>query len=155
MLMTVLILLLVVPALNAQDFKEKEKKQIAEVFELFFNSLAARDTASLRSMIHSPHTSKWFIHFYSGSDLQLRVSSTISLRGLFKEVSASDGNIGMCSNNFGEMNVLVHQRFAIVTTKYQCFLEGRIENKGLYVMQLLKSDEWKVDALSRYEEKQE
>ena len=62
---------------------------------------------------------------------------------------------GKCRNEFNNIDIKISQRCAIITAHYQCFVEDGSNWKGIYSIQMLKFDRWRIDSLTRYAEKVE
>ena len=124
-----------------------------DAFELFFNSMRNRDTLTLKTCIHFSQPANWFFKQFSGNDQQLTGNSASTAIGFVKSVSYSNGNTGKCQNEFDSIDIKIGQRYAIVTAHYQCFVEGNSHHKGIYTVQMLKSDKWRIESLTSYAEK--
>ncbi|GEM_PF-2859045 len=140
-------------SLFAQPSNDQEKEQVMEVFEVFFNSMKSRDTISLKTCIHFSFPTRWFFKQFSGNDQQFGGSSSSTVSGFLQTVSSQDGIVGKCLNEFDNIDVQIYQRYAVVTAHYQCIFQGDLNNKGIYTVQMLKSDKWRVECITRFAEK--
>jgi hypothetical protein len=147
-----LILILEPTRLFGQTSIDQDKKQVTEVVELFFNSMRNRDTLTLKTCIHFSHPANCFFKQFSANDQQLTGNSASTEGGFLKSVSDSNGFIGKCQNEFDNIDIKIDQRYAIVTAHYRCFVEGHSNNSGIYTVQMLKSDKWRIESLTRYTE---
>ena len=150
-----IILLFQTSILLAQSSHDQDKEEVMEVFELFFDSMRERDTTALKTCIHFSLPDRWFFKQFSGTEQQLGGSSASKVDGFLKTVADESGIVGKCQNELDDIDIQIYQRFAVVTAHYQCIVDDRINNKGIYTVQLLKSDTWRIESVTRYVERVE
>lgn len=151
--LTVIGILLLLKVFCAPAQEPSPDAQIEYVFQEFFENIADRDTLRLKEVVYHPHASREFMKSFSGNVQHLSGNSTSTLGGFLKTVSDKNGLIGKCQYEFDDMVIKHNGRFAVVTANYTCFHEGVPDNKGLYVLHMLKAESWKIESVSRYAEK--
>jgi hypothetical protein len=135
-----------------QTLNRTEEQEVLEIFRTFFDAMHQRDTIQLKNMIlHPHHPYRWFFQQSGFSNQEHLWSSGASPKGFIKGVGSTTGLHGQCRNAFEDVSVEIYDRYAVVSAKYQCFVEDdQLTNCGKYTLQLLKTDQWKIRQVFRY-----
>lgn len=136
--------------LNAQDAALSESEEVLKVFHLFFDSMNKRDTVTIKQIKHGFPLNQIFFWTSAGNDQRLQSGSGGTFDGFIKTVGSNDGRIGLCSNRFEDFDVRIYGRSAVVSAMYTCFVDETKNNHGMYTIQMVKSDRWRILQVFRF-----
>ncbi|MGI9542275.1 MAG: hypothetical protein ACR2MX_03395 [Cyclobacteriaceae bacterium] len=137
--------------LPAQEVYSPEEQEVLEVFELFFDSMRERDTVALKSIISNRHAPYRFWQTSGVVNDGGIGGSGVTAKGFLKDVGTEVGLFGKCSNEFEDLSIKIYDQYAVVSAKYECFVnKGRVNNYGIYTLQFLKETKWKIFKVYSY-----
>ncbi len=137
--MRLLIFLIIIPAqvVLGQANNLQEEAAVLKTVELFFNSMAAHDTATARQVLTSDGQ-YYALRNDSDSIFQRMSSNKAYLENLSQQTD-------VVKERMWDPTVLIHQQIAMVWAPYDIHVNGKFLHCGVDCFSLVKSSEgWKI-----------